>query len=75
MNNNESMGVTDTSFEVLDSLVGAFILIVIGGVSGVVLFDTLSMAPNEPTITNLIYVIPIVFIPSGVIYLVRNIRG
>jgi len=69
------MGVTDTFLEVLNSLVGAFILIVIGGVFGGVLFEALSTVPNEPVIANLFYIIPIVFIFSGVIDLVRNIRG
>ena len=69
------MGVTDTFLEILNSIVGAFILIGIGGVFLGVLFDALSTLPNEPSIANLFYIIPIVFIFSGVIDLVRNIIG
>lgn len=61
--------------ELLDSVLGAVFLIIMGGVFDGAIWYMITNTPSEPSVANLLYLIPTIFELAGIIDLVTILRN
>lgn len=69
------MGLFEDLGELLDSVLGAVFLIIVGGALDGVIWYMITNTPSEPSVANLLYLIPTIFELAGIIDLVTILRN